>query len=303
LSFFIVVKMLLPFTKMHGNGNDFVVINEIDIDYHLTPENYQMLCDRHYGVGADQVLLIRRSRGDLQADFDYLIINADGTEAGNCGNGARCVAQYIQDYGLSRSKILKLKLRDRIILAECISSTEVSVNMGNPGFTADLIPIDEQYGEKQGNQVWRLTLHSLINKHPKNLYFDVSKLDFCVLSMGNPHAVICVEDLANYPVHEVGSSLQEHPFFPNKVNVGFMQIISGDKIFLRVFERGVGETLCCGSGACAAVVAGNILNLLNKTVEVIPLKAIHGYLKVSFLADQVYLNGPATQVFQGQFSL
>ena len=272
------------FTKMHGLGNDFVVLDTINQKIALTPEKIQLLANRHLGVGCDQVLLVQPSTS-ADSDFIYRIFNADGTEAEQCGNGARCFVRFVYDNGLTQKKELRLQTKKGIISTRLEQDGQVTVNMGKPIFIPHLIPFLREEIE---------TTYTLM--------CDGQPLICNVLSMGNPHAVLFVESIAEAPVQRIGSALQAHPIFPEKVNVGFAQVLKENYIKLRVFERGVGETLSCGTGACAAVVAGIQRNLLSPTTVV---ETRGGKLTISWPEKEgaVLMTGPAKSVFQGEMLL
>lgn len=241
--------MKLTFSKMHGLGNDFMVIETISQSISLTQEQIQQLAHRHTGVGFDQLLLISPPI-NTDHDFIYRIFNADGSEVEQCGNGARCVARFIYEKKLSEKKELKLFTRAGIVRVEKISRTEFCVDMGAPEFSPNKIPFITQ--EKQ--KIYSITA-------------DTKHFQAVVLSMGNPHMVI-LDSLSDAEIKELGPKLMMHPAFPKGVNVSFLKILDSKNINLRVFERGVGETQACGTGACAAVVAGRVLGDLDETVNV-----------------------------------
>jgi diaminopimelate epimerase len=269
--------MNIPFTKMQGAGNDFVVLNETQTRYHLTRTQYQQLADRHFGVGADQILIVRAA-STPDVDFDYVIHNADGGEVEHCGNGARCFVRFVREQGLTDKTTITVRTQNRVLTLSEGDNGLVTVDMGSPIFEAAQIPYLPPLGAKPA---W----------------------DFAV-SMGNPHAVCVVDDVQAAPVLDLGLQIQAHSTFPASVNVGFMQIVSPSEIKLRVYERGSGETLACGTGACAAVVAGIEMGLLAKRV----LVHTHGgdltidWDKTSS-QPSVLLTGPATTVFQGSIEL
>ncbi len=284
--------MTIPFSKMHGTGNDFVVIDETQSSYGLSAKDYQFIADRHFGVGADQILTVRSS-SEPGIDFEYHIHNADGSEVEHCGNGARCFLRFVREQGLSQKSPLRVKIKKGVI--ELVDTAEglVSVKMGVPVFEPALIPMDVSHTQgvvassENGFQTWQLTLQ------------DHTPVQFTSLSMGNPHAVIVVPQLESAPVQTWGPEIEHHPSFPNRVNVGFMQILSREEISLRVFERGSGETLACGTGACAAVVSGIRLGLLESKVRV---KTRGGSLMIEWSGEghDVVLSGPAVTVFKGE---
>ncbi len=276
--------MELEFTKMHGLGNDFVVLNGLEQDIELQPDQICLIADRRIGIGCDQVLLIQPS-DDPKADIRFRIFNADGGEAEQCGNGARCIANYLQTHGYISGKTVTVETISGNSEIFFDGENRIRVNMGIPRFEPTEIPI-------------------LAAKRNQHYSIDLSSgtITFMVLSMGNPHAVLVVENVDQAPVETRGSEIQAHELFPESVNVGFMQILDPAHIRLRVYERGAGETLACGSGACAAVVAGFLDNKLAKEVDV-GLKG--GHLTVSWggAGEPVWMTGPATMVYEGQISI
>jgi diaminopimelate epimerase len=276
--------MQIRFSKMHGLGNDFVVIDAIHQPVHLSPGQIRHLADRHFGVGCDQVLLAEPpQRPDL--DFNYRIFNADGGEVEQCGNGARCFARFVHDQGLSDKQVLEVGTLAGPIRLYIEADGQVRVDMGVPQFDPPRIP--------------------LLAEHRAPTYtLEVAgeTLVIGALSMGNPHAVLRVADVDTAPVARLGPLLERHPRFPRRVNVGFMQIVDPAHIRLRVFERGSGETLACGTGACAAVVAGRQQGLLDAEVEVcLP----GGCLRIHWDGDSqpVWMTGPALCVYEGRIAL
>ena len=280
--------MKIPFTKMHGLGNDFMVLDLTGKQVELTPEKIRTLSDRNFGVGFDQLLLVEESDSDA-VDFHYRIFNTDGSEVEHCGNGARCIAMYVHDKELSRKNPVKVKTINRSLLLTIHDDKEVSVDMGIPEFDPSAIPFSN---DAQLN----------IYKRTIKVRGKSCVVEFMAMSMGNPHAIICVEDLTKTAVKDIGETLGSHPDFPKGVNVGFMEIHSSAEIGLRVFERGAGETLACGSGACAAVVAGRILQNLDTTVKV---RLPSGQLEVCWkgLGDSVVMKGPTQTVYEGMIEL
>ncbi len=279
--------MQIPFTKMHGLGNDFMVIDTLVRDVKFTPQQIQHFADRRFGIGFDQLLLIKPPSSP-DVDFDYQIFNGDGEEVEHCGNGARCFATYVQDKQLSENNPLKVKTVNRILSLMRQEDGQVSVNMGEPVFTPGDIPL---LGSDEAT-----TYERSITVADKPM-----SVQFSALSVGNPHAVITVDDVENTAVTEIGEALGKHPDFPEGVNVGFMQIQSRERISLRVFERGVGETLACGTGACAAVVAGCLQGLLDGTVNV---NLRGGELVVSWQpGEPIIMTGPTTKVYEGTIEI
>lgn len=276
--------MKVRFTKMHGAGNDFVVIDNVRQSLHLSPGQIRRLANRQRGIGCDQVLIV--SPPDCpDADFRYHIFNADGSEAGQCGNGARCFARFVREQRLSSKSHLKVQAPNGLMQLETETDGRISAEMGIPIFTPTAVPFTTDQEQLE------YTINAL----------DTS-VTIGVLSMGNPHAVLAVDDIHKAPVASLGAAIEKHPQFGDRVNVGFMQILSRDEIKLRVFERGAGETLACGTGACAAVVHGIRKNLLNNAVTVhLP----GGKLSVGWDGDgsAAWLSGPTASVFEGTINL
>ncbi len=268
---------------MHGIGNDFVVIDSINQPISLNLEQLRLLANRHFGIGCDQILLVEKALGD--ADFRYRIFNADGGEVEQCGNGARCFVRYVHDHGITQKNEIRIETLSGLITPRLETNGNVTVNMGIPKFEPLEIPfVAEKYA---------------LN-YP--LKIEDKQVQISVISMGNPHAVRIVQDIERAPVLTEGTLIECHPRFPNRVNVGYMQVISRDHIKLRVYERGAGETLACGTGACAAVVVGIRHDLLGATVMV----STHGgELMVSWAGKNqpVWMTGPAVTVFEGEINL
>ena len=276
--------MLLKFTKMHGLGNDFVVLDGISQEITLTSDQYRKIADRHFGVGCDQVLLVEKAtRGD--ADFRYRIFNADGVEVEQCGNGARCFIRYVLEKGLTNKTELRVETAGGIIVPRLEADHSVAVNMGVPQFAPDEIP----FAAKKRALTYMLPLKK-------------RRVKISVLSVGNAHAVQVVKNVDAAPVTTQGPLIERHARFPKKVNVGYMQVVNRGRIKLRVYERGAGETLACGSGACAAVVAGIQRGLLNKQVVV---ETRGGELNVRWDGDEkpVWMTGGAVTVFEGKIEI
>ncbi|MBC7734706.1 MAG: diaminopimelate epimerase, partial [Bacteriovorax sp.] len=283
--------MRIRFTKMQGAGNDFVVIDETRGALALKRAHYRFLADRHFGVGADQILTVRPSPG-AGIDFQYVIHNADGGEVEQCGNGARCFMRYVREHGLTTKAAVRVQTLSGVIEPRMNADGRVTVDMGAPIFelprvpfdTAGLTPVVEG-----GWEQWRLALGT---------HADSAIVSVAVLSMGNPHAVQVVDDVEATPVAVQGPLIEHHPRFPQRVNAGFMQVVDRANIALRVFERGAGETLACGTGACAAVVAGIRLGLLDARVDV---QTHGGVLTIEWAGEgrPVLMTGPATTVFEG----
>jgi diaminopimelate epimerase len=264
--------MKLSFTKMQGAGNDFVVLDCTQREFDLSGEQLRKLADRHFGVGCDQILVVEPPR-QADADFRYRIFNADGGEVEQCGNGARCFVKFVHQRGLSAKRELRVETLGGTIQPRLEDDGEVSVDMGRP--TTPLIE--------------RLNVQGRL-------------LEITTLSIGNPHAVLLVPDAASAPVATQGPSIETHPRFPNRVNAGFMQVLDRHAIALRVWERGAGETLACGTGACAAVVAGIWRKLLDTPVKV---ETRGGTLTVAWAGGEnaVFMKGPAATVFEGTVQL
>jgi diaminopimelate epimerase len=275
--------MSLKFTKMHGLGNDFIILNALVEKIPLTKEKIQQLADRREGIGFDQLLVIEPC-GQGEADFVYRIFNADGQEVEQCGNGARCVARYIFAENLSHKEKITLKTLAGKIEVMNEKNGQITVNMGRPQLEPEAIPF--------------ITAEQALQY---NLLLDDSWVIFGAVSLGNPHAVLKVEDVASAPVERIGKLLQQYIGFPKQVNVGFMEVISSSSIRLRVYERGVGETRACGSGACAAVVVGRLCHKLADQVTVV---LPGGSLRVTWRAPdaEILMTGPAEIVFQGEIA-
>jgi diaminopimelate epimerase len=276
--------MWLKFTKMHGLGNDFVVFDAISQSVDLTPAQFQFIADRHFGIGCDQILLVERAtRPD--ADFRYRIFNADGGEVEQCGNGARCFVRFVHDKGLSPKTEIRVETASGIIVPRLEPSGLVTVNMGVPRFEPAEIPLVAEKRE--------LTY---------SLDLEGKLAEVSVLSMGNPHAVQWVEDADSAPVAVEGPQIESHPRFPARVNAGFMQVLDRGRVKLRVYERGAGETLACGTGACAAAVAGIMRGLLDDEVRV---TTRGGDLTIRWEGEgrPVWMTGPAVTVFEGEINL
>lgn len=287
--------MRILFTKMQGAGNDFVVLDETQNRFGLTTAQYRWLADRHFGVGADQILTVRPSPAP-GIDFEYLIHNADGTEVEQCGNGARCFARFVRDQGLCTKETIRVQTLGGVIEPTITSDGRVTVNMGAPIFDLANILFDATGLQPQASGSWQKWPLEFDNKELAGTVF------VALVSIGNPHAVQVVADVESAPVLLQGPLIEHHPRFPKRVNAGFMQVVDRRHIRLRVFERGTSETLACGSGACAAVVAGIRLGLLDETVDV---QTHGGTLAISWAgaASSVLMTGPATTVFHGEIDL
>jgi diaminopimelate epimerase len=276
--------MQLEFTKMHGLGNDFIVIDAINQSVSLTTEQVRRLADRHFGIGCDQLLLVEKAISS-EADFRYRIYNADGGEVGQCGNGARCFMRFVYDQGLSDKTGLQVETAGGPLLLIREEDGQITVNMGIPRLQPGEIPFDAT--------AFATRYLLQVADH---------ELEIAAVSMGNPHAVLLVDDINSAPLAELGPAIENHPRFPQRVNAGFMQVIDRHTIRVRVYERGAGETLACGSGACAAVVAGRLWEQLDACVKVF---LNGGELMVSWRGEgePVMMTGPATTVYQGHIEL
>jgi diaminopimelate epimerase len=264
----------ISFTKMHGAGNDFVVLDCTKKPFALTPSQLKKLADRHLGVGADQILVVEPP-SNAGVDFRYRIFNADGGEVEQCGNGARCFVKFVQAKGLSSKRELRVETLGGTIVPRLEADGEVSVDMGPPRFSPSFSETLDVEGENVG---------------------------LAILSMGNPHAVQLVKDVESAPVTTQGPKLEHHPRFPNRVNAGYMQVVDRHRIKLRVWERGAGETLSCGTGACAAVVSGILRKVIDSPVRV---ETRGGTLTITWPGgdNAVWMKGPAETVYEGSIDL
>jgi diaminopimelate epimerase len=287
--------MRIQFTKMQGAGNDFVVLDETRGRLGLSAAQYRFLGDRHFGVGADQILTVRPSPA-AGIDFEYVIHNADGGEVEQCGNGARCFARFVRDQGLTTKDTLRVQTMKGVIEPHLNPDGRVTVNMGAPVFALPEIPFDAAGLPPPSDDSWGFWPLALVG------YAQAAPFLIAPVSMGNPHAVLVVDNADRAPVATLGPLVQQSPRFPQGVNVGFMQVVDRTHIRLRVFERGAGETLACGSGACAAVVAGIRLGLLDAEVEV---QTHGGVLTIAWagIDAPVLMTGPATTVFRGEIDI
>ena len=279
--------MLLRFTKMHGLGNDFMMVDLISQRVNLYPELIKELSDRQFGIGFDQLLTVRPP-AKPDSDFRYTIYNADGTEAEQCGNGARCFLRFVRDEGLTTKSTIRLETSNGNITCKLEKDSNVTVDMSQPALQPLKIPF--------------------IADSPQ-INYDLSlapdfpdTVSISAVNVGNPHAVLIVPSVDSAPVQEIGPLIERHRRFPEGVNVGFMEVVSRNKIKLRVFERGVGETRACGSGACAAVVAGRLQGVLDDNVEV---ELTGGHLSVSWGGnnDTIKMTGPACRVYEGRLQV
>jgi diaminopimelate epimerase len=277
-------KQPLRFAKMQGQGNDFMVIDGVRQRVDVEPARVRALADRHFGIGFDQLLLVEKAASGAN-DFRYRIFNADGGEVEQCGNGARCFARFVLDEGLTAKREIRVETAGGVIVPRVESSGQVTVDMGAPRFE----PRDVPFLADEDRVV-----------HP--LEVDGRTVAISVLSMGNPHAVQVVDDVDAAPVREEGPRIELHPRFPKRVNAGYMQVVARDAIRLRVWERGAGETLACGTGACAAVVAGIRRGLLDRDVRV---ATRGGELVIRWpgAGEAVMMTGDAVRVFDGEIAL
>ncbi len=276
--------MLLRFSKMHGLGNDFVVLDLITQRFNLQPQHIRQLADRNFGIGCDQLLVVEiPTQPDV--DFRYRIYNGDGNEVEQCGNGARCFAKFVRDKKLTGKSKIRVATHTGIIELSMTKDRQVRVNMGKPELAPANIPF---------NAPRRADSYSL--------EVDGQDYEIGAVSMGNPHSVMAVDNVETAPVETLGPAIETHPDFPQQVNAGFMQVVSRKEINLRVYERGAGETLACGSGACAAVVSGQLRDLLDQRV-VVNLRG--GALAIEWRGEghPVMMTGPATTVFEGQVAI
>lgn len=276
--------MLVKFTKMHGIGNDFMVVDAISQPAYFRPEQVRKLADRHFGVGFDQLLLVE-APGRPDVDFKYRIFNADGEEVEQCGNGARCFAKFVRDNQLTNKTSIDVETKKGVIQLHTDNDGLFTVNMGVPVLEPENIPLRAKQRQ--------LTYPFQVNHQT---------LMVSAVSMGNPHGVLLVDEVKQAPVIDTGKLLESHEKFPERANIGFLQVCHRRFAKLRVYERGVGETLACGTGACAAVVVGRLHGLLDAKVEI---KLLGGNLKICWEGEgsPVLMTGPAAKVFEGQIRL
>jgi diaminopimelate epimerase len=281
----------LKFTKMEGAGNDFVVLDGVSRTLEISPQRARRIADRHFGVGCDQILLVEKSRRS-DADFRYRIWNSDGGEVEQCGNGARCFVRFVHDKGLTKKTEIRVETLSGVIAPRLEADGQVSVDMGAPRLEPADVPFDVKGLEPAGMR-WPLEV-------------DGAAVEVAVLSMGNPHAVQIVGDVDAAPVTTQGPLIERHPRFPRRTNAGYMQILDRASVRLRVWERGAGETLACGTGACAAVVSGILEGLLDDTVRV---ATRGGRLTIRWAGGEnnpgstVWMTGPAVTVFEGEIEI
>lgn len=278
--------MNIPFTKMQGLGNDFVVLDFVNHPVKLSDAQFAQIADRRFGIGCDQILIIEPSNQE-NVDFRYRIHNADGSEVGQCGNGARCVVEFVRAKGLSDKKSIVVSTSSGLMTLESLGEHQVTVDMGAVHFKPEKIPFISDREQSQ---------------YPLDIAGE--SVTITVANIGNPHALMLVDDIKTAPVERLGPLLESHELFPERVNVGFMQTLSRNEVNLRVYERGAGETLACGSGACAAVAMGQKLGLLNEDVIVnLPGGSLQIQHKISGDNTSVYMTGPAHFVFDGIYQL
>jgi diaminopimelate epimerase len=281
--------MRRKFTKMHGLGNDFVLFDATREPLRLSAAQARFIADRHFGIGCDQILLVEPPPAP-DVDFFYRILNSDGSESAQCGNGARCVLHFVRAQGLTGKESIRVRTIKGIYEMQLLPDGQVRVNMGVPAFEPARIPI----AAETRADTYRLMLD------------EGHEVEFAAVSMGNPHAVLRVDDAARAPVATLGPLLEPHPFFPERVNVGFLQVLDRGHGVLRVYERGAGETLACGSGACAAMAAGRLLDWFDEVVE---LQLPGGTLRLEWAGpvenknQPLYMTGPAQKVFEGEVEL
>ena len=290
--------MKLRFTKMHGAGNDFVVIDAINQAVNLTSDQWRDIASRRFGIGADQILVVEKPTMP-GVDFRYRIFNADGGEVEQCGNGARAFVKFVVEKGLTEHREIRVETMSGVIRPRLEDDGRITVDMGAPIFDTERVPFDPtgiSTQQQKAATLWKIPVGSSLR-------------EFVVLSMGNPHAVQWVDDVDTAPVLTQGPLIEHHAAFPRRVNVGFMQLLNRSQVRLRVFERGAGETLACGTGACAAVVAGIRLGRLDAEVQV---QTHGGVLTIAWdgagsstaaLSHSVFMSGPATTVFHGEIEI
>ncbi|NMT63252.1 diaminopimelate epimerase [Marinobacter orientalis] len=275
---------MLNFTKMHGLGNDFMVVDAISQPFRLRPEMIRELADRHFGIGFDQLLVVEPP-GLPDVDFRYRIFNSDGSEVEQCGNGARCFARFVRDQRLTNKKVIRVQTAKGVIELRVGRGGMVTVDMGVPELNPPAIP----FAADRRKEVYTVEVGD-------------ETVELSAVSMGNPHGVLVVDNVDTAPVAELGPRLENHPRFPARANIGFLQIVDRTHVRLRVFERGSGETMACGSGACAAVVAGCLRGLLDSRVDV-ELSGGHLVIEWQGEGSPVMMEGPTASVFEGQLRL
>ena len=283
--------MKLQFSKMHGLGNDFIVIDATKRRVDLAREQWRALADRHFGIGADQILIVEAATGE-GIDFRYRIFNADGGEVEQCGNGARCFVRFVRDHGLTTKDRIRVETMRGVIEPRLEADGRVTVDMGVPSFEPAALPFDPAHASPAGTP------------HRHFVALPGHPADVTIVSMGNPHAVQVVDNVDTAPVGQDGPQIESHAAFPARVNAGFMQVVSRSHVRLRVYERGSGETLACGTGACAAVVAGIDRGLLDAGKPVL-VDARGGQLSIRWdgPGTPVFMTGPAVTVFEGSIDI
>ena len=288
--------MMWNFTKMHGAGNDFVVLDGVRQTIEMTPERARALADRHFGIGADQILLVEPATTG-EADFRYRIFNADGGEVEHCGNGARCFVRFVHESGLSDRNPLRAEIATGILVLDEGDDELVTVAMGCTRFDPPALPFDDAGLARR--QVGADTVYTLPLDRADGAA-ESESVDISIVAISNPHAVQIVDNVDTAPVGRVGPLVEAHPRFARRVNAGFMQVLDRHRVRLRVYERGAGETLACGTGACAAVAAGIRRGLLDTPVQV---QTRGGVLEVAWDGADLQMTGPATSVFQGSVDI
>ena len=277
--------MKLKFTKMHGLGNDFVVLDATASPIDLTRDQLRLIADRHFGIGCDQILQVERAR-EAGTDFHYRIFNADGGEVEQCGNGARCFVRYVHDHGLTSKREIRVGTASGVIVPKLEADGQVTVDMGVPQFE----PADIPFIAPARALTYPLEV--------KDRTVEIS-----AVSMGNPHAVQIVNDVRSAPVEIEGPAIESHPRFPRRVNAGFMEVVDRKRVRLRVYERGAGETLACGTGACAAVVAGVTRGVLDRSGVTVETRGGELHIAWAGEGEPVMMTGPAVTVFEGEINV
>ena len=282
--------MKLPFTKMHGLGNDFVVLNFVNNPLSLTDSQFAQIANRRFGVGCDQILIVEKT-DNTDIDFRYRIVNADGSEVGQCGNGARCLVKFVRQQGLTDKSSVRVATSTSVMELKANENGSVTVDMGKVSFTPETIPFVIVDSDNVNDDA------------KKDLYtinLEKETVEVAVANIGNPHCLLLVDDIDTAAVERIGSELESHQRFPDKVNVSFMQMVNPNEVKLRVYERGAGETLACGSGACAAVAIGQQLGLLCEDVTVhLPGGALQIFRKEQ---GNVMMTGAAEFSFTGEMT-
>ena len=288
--------MIWNFAKMQGAGNDFVVLDGVRQSIEITPQRARALADRHFGIGADQLLLVE-TPSHPEADFRYRIFNADGSEVEHCGNGARCFVRFVHEQGLSDLNPLRAQIATGVIVLDETADGRVRVDMGQTSFEPGALPFDTQglqSAAEHQDTLWQLPIDAAVAGQAS------ATVALSLVAISNPHAVQVVDNVDTAPVGTVGPFIESHPRFARRVNAGFMQIVDRHNIRLRVYERGAGETLSCGTGACAAVAAGIRRGLLDSPVAV---QTRGGQLDIAWDGANLRMTGPATTVFTGSVDI